>query len=164
MLIIAIDPGNEQSAYVLINSDYRPLYFDKADNKEVEAWLHRAFIERNIDEVVIEMVASYGMAVGASVFDTCVEIGRLQLIAEQHQIPVRLVKRKEYVTELCGSSRAKDANVIQYLIDRFAPSTPNRGKGTKKAPGWFYGFKADIWQACAIGVWGVDTHTEVDDG
>ncbi len=37
--------------------------------------------------------------------------------------------------------KAKDSNIIQALIDLFAKDTPNKGKGTKKEPGYFYGFK-----------------------
>ena len=53
---------------------------------------------------------------------------------------------------ICHDSRAKDSNIIQALVDRFAYGQRNRGKGIKKEPGFFYGFKADIWQAFALAV------------
>jgi hypothetical protein len=42
--------------------------------------------------------------------------------------------------------KAKDSNIRQALIDRFGEV------GIKKNPGWFYGFKKDIWQAYAVGI------------
>ena len=62
------------------------------------------------------------------------------------------VFRREVKLYLCGSIRAKDANIIQALIDRFAPGVSNKGKGVKKSPGFFYGFKKDVWQAFALAV------------
>lgn len=151
-MILAIDPGNVESGYALIGDDYKPVEFGKKHNEELLYWM----LFKGFDEAVIEMVASYGMPVGETVFQTCLWIGRFTQCLESNGVKVSYVKRKEYVTELCGSSRAKDANVIQYLIDRFAPDTPNRGKGSKSSPGWFYGFKADVWQAYAIGVYWLD--------
>ena len=155
-MILAIDAGNIESGYALIDNDFRPVRFGKVTNREMEYILNEYLAnDEKLDMIALEMVASYGMPAGATLFDTCVAIGRFEYIAEQIA-PVRRVKRKQYVTDLCGDSKAKDANVIQYLIDRFAPNTPNRGKGTKKERGWFYGFKADEWQAYALAVWALD--------
>ena len=140
-MILAIDPGNRKSAYVVMDKDLRPLEFKKAENDELLARIPQLLDRRGDLSLAIEMVASYGMPVGASVFETCDILPRKAL-----------VYRMDEKLTLCRDSRAKDANIRQALIDRFAPNTPNGGKGTKKAPGWFYGFSADVWQAYAVGV------------
>ena len=110
----------------------------------------------NVDHVSIEMIKSYGMPVGATVFETCVWIGRyLELLLDLF-VDVDLVYRGDVKLHHCHSSKAKDSNISQALVDRFAPDVRNRGKGTVADPGWFYGFKADIWQAYALAVYTAD--------
>ena len=163
--VLAIDPGNTESGWCILH-DYAPIAFGKNENHEVLGVMGRHIFD--YDKVVIEMVASYGMAVGKTVFDTCRWIGRFEqrcAAFDFKDVDPCFVTRKEYVTELCGSARAKDSNVTQYLIDRFAPDTPNRGKGTKKNPGWFYGFASDVWQAYGLGVYYTDLcKKESEDG
>ena len=117
-----------------------------------------------ISHVAIEMIASYGMAVGKSVFETCVWIGRFIQALENNYYndSLKFIYRKDEKMNLCHSMKAKDSNIVQALIDRFAPNTPNKGKGTKKEPGWFYGFKKDIWQAYAVGVTYYDLYLKGD--
>lgn len=164
--ILAIDPGNTESAYVIIDAtNCRPLRFGKLPNHELRDRLWTAapsVIEA--DRAVIEMVASYGMAVGADVFETCVWIGRFHAAIEAHtgEEP-QLIKRHPVKLHHCHDSRAKDGNIIQALVDRFAPGQPNRGKGTKANPGWFYGFAADVWQAYALAVYVADTTPSASD-
>lgn len=146
--LFAIDPGNIESAWVRIDIDtYKPLEFAKEPNNIV--------LERVRDvwtgPIYIEMIASYGMAVGKEVFDTCVWVGRFQEAAYGNTLP-ELVYRKDVKMHHCGQTKATDANIIQALIDRFAPNTGNRGKGYKSDPGFFYGFKKDVWQAYALAV------------
>lgn len=150
--VLAIDPGPVQSAYAVIDaSTCRPLYIGKIDNHDLLATLDDLITPET--PVAIEMVASYGMSVGAEVFDTCVWIGRyMQHIRTLADDVPNLVKRLEVKVHHCHDSRAKDTNITQALIDRFAPGAPNRGKGTKTDPGWFHGFAADIWQAYALAV------------
>ena len=75
--LLAIDPGNVESAYCIIDkSTYKPVVFEKIDNNEFREKLLGELRYYPIESVAIEMIASYGMAVGASVFETCVWIGR----------------------------------------------------------------------------------------
>lgn len=157
MNIIAIDPGNEQSGVVLMSDDYRPVRFGKLDNDSVLGFMHEA---SDAEAVVIEMVSSYGMPVGRSVFDTCVWIGRFTALAIDKGVPYEYIERPEVKLNICGQRRAKDANIRQALIDRFAEHDYETGKGTKKDPDWFFGFKADVWQAYALGVTWLDRKAE----
>ena len=78
--------------------------------------------------LVIEMVASYGMPVGETVFETCVWIGKFMQIAEDRKKKVNKVYRKDEKMNICNSMKAKDSNIRQALIDRFGEV------GTKKNP------------------------------
>lgn len=145
-MIIAIDPGSDESAFTLIDDVLKPIEFGKVKNEEL--------LERLIyfprQHFAIEMVASYGMAVGKEVFDTVFWIGRFW---EKAIFPNKqLIYRKDEKMNLCHSMRANDANITQALADRFAYGIPNKVKGTKKNPGPFFGFAGDVWQAYAVGV------------
>lgn len=163
MKILAIDPGNIESGYAAIQMpDFKLLDFGKVKNevlleklvvysydlwKKTENDTIRYF---DFDGVAIEMVASYGMAVGKSVFDTCVWIGRFVQALDGE--PVDFVYRKDEKMCLCGSMKAKDSNIRQALIDRYSKHDFKNGKGVKKNPDTFYGVSKDVWQAIAVGV------------
>lgn len=155
--ILAIDPGNAQSGYVLVEHDgdeiRRVLEVGKIDNIDVFRVLRTSISPDGVD-VAIEMIAGMGMPVGQEVFDTCFWIGRFWEVATLARGVRNLKKifRREEKLNLCGSMNAKDANIRQALVDRYAPGQLNYGKGTKKNPGFFYGFSADMWAAMAVAV------------
>lgn len=152
-MILAIDPGNRESGFVLLNStNLFPVRHGKMENNALVDYLDDYIRQYSVTDLAIEMVESYGMPVGREVFDTVRWIGRFEERYGQ-QIPyVRLIYRHEEKISICHSAKANDAAIRQALVDRFAPGEPNYGKGTKARPGWFYGFKADVWQAYAVGV------------
>jgi hypothetical protein len=142
-MILAIDPGNKESAYAVLNDNLRPVDFAKFSNEQMRAYLiqHKA----DIDHMAIEMVGHYGtgMPAGKEIFDTCVWIGRYIEIAPVYP---QLILRKTVVANICGTAKAKDSNVRQALIDRFGDV------GVKAKPGWFYGVAKDVWSSVAVGV------------
>ena len=144
-LKIAIDPGNTDSAFILF-SDKTIIDKGKVEN----TFLKKIIWDHSPDFAVIEMIASYGMAVGKSVFETCLFIGQLQQLIgmDKHQ----LVYRKDIKMHLCGSMRAKDANIRQALIDRYG------SPGTKKEQGGTYGISKDVWSALAVMTYYIDTN------
>jgi len=153
-MILAIDPGSQKSGIAYVKDDYRPYDTSKLNNHIVLTLEPPKTVA-----VVIEMVGHYGtgMPAGKDVFDTCVWIGRFIQHFTTLGLSVTTMMRAEVKMNLCGNTRAKDSNIIQALVDRFATGEGNYGKGTKREPGWFYGFSADIWQAYALGVTYLDS-------
>ena len=167
-LIVAIDPGCTESGYVVVRHDGNEITQvvdkGKVENEKIFYVLNQPFSYGYA--LAIEMVACYGMPVGAEVFDTCVWIGRFLQAAGMGQCArkIKLIYRKEEKLNLCGTPAAKDANIVQALIDRYAYGQPNKGKGTKKQPGFFYGFAKDVWQAMAVAVTYFDLYGKNENG
>ena len=140
--ILAIDPGDVLSAYVIMDAKtYKPYKIGLIPNEEMIKILRT----EEFDFMAIEMIASYGMPVGKSIFDTCVWIGRFIETVVFRNISYEQIYRLEEKLTICFSVKANDSNIRQALIDRFGVV------GTKKNPGFFYGFKKDIWAAFAVG-------------
>lgn len=152
MTVLAVDPGNTESAYCFIDTEtLEPGLFGKVDNNRLLSVVNLS----SYDFIVIERIASYGMAVGREVFETCEWIGRFT----QAALPLTAdyVYRRDEKLHICGNAKAKDANIRQALIDRFAQHDLKNGKGTKANPDWFYGFHADVWAAYAVGITYIET-------
>jgi len=158
-MIFAIDPGTTESAFVRCSFKWKsdnPIDIQAMEILPNEQLVKRLHHLNEHDDVAIEMVASYGMPVGKDVFETCVWIGRfVEAAATQvNRYPTKMVYRKQVKVELCGSLKAKDANIRQALLDIF-PQTGG-GKtpqiGTKKKPGPLYGMKSHLWSALAVAI------------
>ena len=149
MKILAIDPGNELSAWCLL-SDGVPVRFEKEPNAQVLTRLREDISQwAGAELLAIEMIASYGMAVGKEVFDTCLWIGQFKEAWESRGRTIRLVYRREVKIFHCESVKASDSNIRASIIDRFGPGK-SKAIGTKAAPGPLYGIKGDEWSALAV--------------
>lgn len=159
---LALDPGTTDTGVCIIDkTTMKPYFAQKLSNEDTLEVLDKSGV---FDVVVIEMIASYGMAVGKAVFETCVWIGRFAQKAKSKGYEVHQLYRKEEKINLCHSMKANDSNIKCALVDRFACHEKNYGKGTKKNPGWFYGFRADVWSAYAVGVtfWDLKKRKELE--
>ena len=133
MILLAIDPGSEQSAFVLYTTADKEIH-EKGilENSEIlNLVAHEVY-----DKLIIEMIACYGMPVGKTVFETCVWIGRLIEAAKR---PYHFIYRKDEKMFLCNSMKAKDSNIRQALIDLLGKE---KTKGCSK----------DMWAALAVAV------------
>lgn len=148
--VLAIDPGTSMSAYAVLEDGW-PVYIGMDDNDAVISELGYISVKWPESEMAVEMVACYGMPVGAEVFETCVWIGRfVQEWKRLTAFDADYVYRKDVKMNMCQNMRAKDSNIRQALIDRFGGK--EKGIGNKKSPGPLHGAKRDIWSAIAVGV------------
>ena len=161
--ILAIDPGTEQSGWVLYDLITDQLVSGITNNTELLLEMDKM----HATDLAIEMIGNYGMAVGRSTFETCVWIGRfvqwwctkLQSDGDVAQVtfdPVDFqrvfVYRREVKMYLCDSMRAKDKNVRQAILDRFEPTGGGKTPqiGTKAQPGPLYGVSGHVWSALGV--------------
>lgn len=146
--LLAIDPGTTESGWCVLQDGLVRDSGVDSNERILALLIARMPSEPNrysYDQIAIEMIASYGMAVGREVFETCVWIGRFQQ-AWHDPHAVRLVYRRDVKLHLCGSPRAKDPNIRQALLDKLGP------QGTKKEPGPTYGVKSHAWAALGVAV------------
>jgi hypothetical protein len=148
MRCLAIDPGPTQSAFVL---------FDGVRVIDHDLLTNQALLERLIARefggdpyvTVIERIEAMGMSVGESVFETVHWAGRFAQASQ----PFDRVTRRAVKLHLCGTMRAKDANISQALRDRFGGAS---AVGRKSAPGPLYGISSHRWAALAVAITWMD--------
>ena len=162
MIVIGVDPGPTQSAFVVWDGE-RVMDKGIASNRWIRGYLPsygNQLVVIHSKVVVFEQVESFGMAVGRDVFETVFETGRMfQVVARVAQ----RLSRKAVKMHLCHSMRAKDSNIRAALIDRFGGSKA-AAIGLKKTPGPLYGVRSHEWSALALAVtWFDQREGERDD-
>ena len=101
---------NEESGYCLMDAiTYKPVDFGKISNEQILMKI----IELDYDKIVLEMVASYGMPVGASIFETCVWIGRF--IQARKCPDYEYIYRREEKMNLCDLDNNAKLSSIAYV-------------------------------------------------
>lgn len=150
MVLFSIDPGTVESGCVLFNSENMEVVeagvIGNEELLQLSAW-------DNADIICIEMVASYGQAVGKTTFETVLWIGRfVQMAVDRDKEYKLLYKKKDINPTLCFSSNVKDTHIRQAILDMF-PATGGGSvpqKGTKAQPGPLYGVSSHAISALAV--------------
>lgn len=151
MTLYALDPGTEHSAIAWFGPSGNACGYIWTNDNMLE-WLRAGIPDHERAHVVIEQVESYGMAVGREVFATCVWSGRFAEAWEQSGAGATwsMLGRRAVKLALCGSAKAKDANVRMALLDRYGGKEKAIGK--KASPGPLYGVRSHLWAALALAV------------
>ena len=153
-MILAIDPGTEQSAWVLYEAG-KLHGFGITENVTMRALFNQALVKK-CDHMAIEMIASYGMPVGKEIFETSLWIGRfIELWGVEHGLTTYTkVYRKDVKMCLCNSTRAKDSNIRQAILNRYPPTGGGKCPqvGIKKNKGPLFGVSKYTWAAIGVAI------------
>lgn len=147
MIVIGVDPGTTQSAYVRFNGASVLAHGILGNDDFLVALRESA----RTDVMALEaMESSYGMAVGKEVLRTVFDSGRFTEAFFPGR--VELLFRRVIKLHLCHTARSTDANIRQALLDRFGP------QGVKAQPGLLYGLRGHEFAALAAAVTFYDQH------
>ena len=157
MRVLAIDPGPTTCGFVVFDGerviDGEP---DIACRDLLALVYEFGPYPRPSMGVAIEWVSNMGMAVGASVFETCYWAGRFDEAANE---TATRIKRIDVKSHICGNTKAQDKHIRAALIDRFGGIEGKaKAVGTKKSPGPLYGVRTHMWAALAVAVTYHDMH------
>lgn len=165
-VVLAVDPGSERSASVMLERDDGSVVAHGIQpNGELLAHLRDGPLEYR--EFVVEWMQPRGMPTSAQEFETLMWIGRFIEAVEYRSLQrlggpgqAHRLSRLKVKTHLCGSAKANDTNIRAALIDRFGGTGGKAAAvGLKKSPGPLYGIAADEWAALALAVTWADLHT-----
>lgn len=137
MIVLSIDPGSKESAWIVGNTDAK--YTDKgrviekgyALNDDVllrvemlKDWRQWADSHVKIDMLALEVIQGYGIDAGETIFETCWWGG---VFSQAFGIKrVQKIGRKEVKLNLTGRSTTKDKHVQEALRDLYGEVNNNR--------------------------------------
>lgn len=155
--VLALDPGTSRSATCFYDGTGAPRC-NRLDNAEALDMLRHYDAGNPRCTLVIEQVEHYGsgMPIGRDVLETVHWSGRFCEAWERWGGTVERLPRREVKLHLCGSSRARDSNIRQALIDRWGGKETAIGR--KATAGPLYGIAGDEWAALAVAVTWLDLH------
>lgn len=156
MRILSIDPGPTNTAVLVWNTGTETIeYKGKIPTPEALVIVQTT----TADIVYCELLQCMGMAVGREVFETAYYIGEIRRICIDRGLKFKGVFRTEIKLHHCHTTKAKDGNIRQALLDRYADRRDKQGRlsgGSKKDPGRLFGVSEDIWSALAIATYAAD--------
>jgi len=160
--VFAIDPGTINSGIIVLRTRDKAVITSNSQANNHSILLQDLPLACSLRiAVVIEMMDNYGMTVGETTFKTLVWIGRFYEAAARinkdfHPV---LITRRNVKLHLCNDSRAKDTNVRQACLNRYAQTGGGKTPeiGTKAQPGPLYGVKGHAMQALGLGLTFIET-------
>tara|TARA_R110000824_G_scaffold13467_6_gene58642 strand:- start:7349 stop:7897 length:549 start_codon:yes stop_codon:yes gene_type:complete len=141
--ILAIDPGPIISGYVEYDCvEQKPTTSGLMPNPKLRNLLKKS----KFPAMVYEKLQGMGMMPSKETFTTCEEVGRMIECFNGEVIPLT---RHQVKLLICGTMRAKDANIRAAIIDMYGGGKAE-AIGNKKSQGPLYGVKSHAWQALAL--------------
>jgi len=165
-MIIAIDPGPEESAIVCYVESAsvgyecgQPIEWSIGPNE----YIRREIIDMasrydDATTLAIEYTPPYSLQttsgrhyVPNQVALTAIEIGRFVQLWSVYERPAVLVSRMDVKKHLLGRATGNDAAITQAILARYGGTREN-AVGKKTSPGPLYGLKRDLWSALAVAI------------
>lgn len=147
--VMAIDPGNEYSAWCVYFPDTHSIgSFGKAKNNVVREVLKNSTQWEH--DYAIEIPRLIGQQVWQQCIDTAVEAGRFRQIIQAYDCAT--VYRHDVKMHLLGRSNGNDSQIRQAIMSLF-PATgggKNPVVGIKSNPGPLFGVSKDVWAALGV--------------